>query len=358
MHGFHVKIVKNGVKMSKKREKGQYFTVENPFILKPFKEWFNSIEEKKKEILLEPFAGANNIVVLLSNAGIKNKKWVCLDIEPVNDKRNSSGFIVENWDTLRSYPKNYNVVITNPPYLAKNSAKRRGIDFPNTKHDDIYKEALEIMLNGSEYVAAIIPESFVTQKIFHNRLESVISLTCEMFNDTEVPVCLALFVPENKKSVVDDFDIYDLEEKIGSYVEINKKTEFLLELKNEKNKKKIIKFNDKNGVVGFFAVDNHATESIKFVDGDFVVSSKIKISSRNVTKISIEGINKQNKNLFIEKANELIKTYRKESGDVLMTSFKGLRKDGKYRRRMDFNQARKIIEKTLEDFFTGEIYNE
>jgi hypothetical protein len=46
-----------------------------------------------------------------------------------------------------------------------------------------------------------------------------------MFSDTDCPVCLALFVPEDEKFSrgleVDDFLIYEMQRKIGNYKQIS-----------------------------------------------------------------------------------------------------------------------------------------
>ena len=55
-----------------------------------------------------------------------------------------------------------------------------------------------------------------------------------------------------------------------------------------------------------------------------------------------------------EVANELLATYREKTQDVFMTSFKGLRADGKYRRRLDFKTARAILAKAYELTMGGE----
>jgi hypothetical protein len=72
----------------------------------------------------------------------------------------------------------------------------------------------------------------------------------------------------------------------------------------------------------------------------------IKISSRSFTRIS--GLPKHiNLNDFLNECNIILKDYREKTKDVLMTSFKGLRKDGKYRRRLDFKTVRYIMNKAL-----------
>ena len=262
-----------------KRLRGQFFTVTNPFNVDPFHKWLKAIPALKELVLLEPFAGANNIVSMLGDLGYSNK-WACFDIEPVNDESNATGTEVCQRDTLLDYPRGYEVAITNPPYLAKNSATRRGLPFPCSPYDDLYKVALDEMLSHTPYVAAIIPESFITQQLFHHRLQSVISLTCEMFEDTEVPVCLALFVPTCTKDSPGDFRLYAENRLLGSYQDLRK------HIAGFSGQGLPWKFNDAQGPIGLYAIDNQKQASIRFVAGEQVAAGQVKESSRSVTRIS------------------------------------------------------------------------
>ena len=50
-------------------------------------------------------------------------------------------------DSINNFPKCENcIVITNPPYLAKNSSTRLKLDYGNRKFNDLYLEYLSIML--------------------------------------------------------------------------------------------------------------------------------------------------------------------------------------------------------------------
>ena len=49
---------------------------------------------------------------------------------------------VQKMDTLKAFPKNYEVCITNPPWLARYAASRLGLKFPNIQYDNIYKQCL------------------------------------------------------------------------------------------------------------------------------------------------------------------------------------------------------------------------
>jgi hypothetical protein len=300
-----------------KRELGQYYTIGNPFSLKPFLDWAKKAN-LKNEIVLEPFAGANNIITLLQELDYASN-FKSFDIAPNAD-------YIEYRDSLNSFPEGHKVCITNPPWLAKNSATRRGLPFPNPDYDDVYKFALEKCLQNCRFVAAIIPESFITANIFHNRLSCVISLTYEMFNDTDAPACLALFNPENTY----DFEVFRNNKRLGTFYGMHS----LLPQSNDRYK---VNFNDNDGNLGLFAIDDTNTASIRFCPVKELKNYKVSNSCRSITKI------KTNKKVDIDSLNKNLNDFRNSTQDVFLTAFKGLRKDGMYRRRLDFGLARRII---------------
>lgn len=324
------------IEKAHQRQRGQYFTKGNPFVFKPFQDWLNQIPNWQQEILLEPFAGANHIVRLLKDAHVNND-WACFDLHP--PQKNPEGFAVKKQDTLKKFPKGFKVAITNPPYLAKNSAKRHGLSYPQCAFDDVYKWALSQALHECDYVAAIVPESFIGSGELRSRLQSVITLTSKMFSDTECPVCLALFVPSSQKvKKKNDFVVWDGNTKLGSYQRFHDQV-----AKVEEDHIIPWVFNDPKGTIGLRAVDSTSGPSIRFVAGRTIPSSEIKHSSRILTRIS--GIpNGISTPKLIEKANLYLIQYREQTHDALLTAFKGLRHDGKYRRRLDFQTARNILD--------------
>lgn len=329
--------------MIKKRELGQFFTIGNPFELKPFAIWFTKILNKynKPIKILEPFAGANNIPELIQSIGFTEEHitWDCFDIDPINDPEiNTSGIYVNKQDTLLNYPTGYDIAITNPPYLAKNTAKRNNLTYPKEaeKYTDLYLYAIEKMLKHNKYVAVIIPESFINNKYFKDRLEIFVSLTMRMFNDTDCPVCLALFGPDN----TNDFEIYQNNKYIMKYSYL--KT-ILEELEDGADIE--CKFNDPNGELGLYAIDLVKDKFIHFCYGSDI-NADITYSSRSITRISLSK-KIDNMGNFIDKLNEYLNDFRNKTKDVVLTAFKGLRSDMKYRRRLDYGLAKKIIKKVV-----------
>lgn len=309
-----------GAELSNKRKNGQFFTEGNPFILEPFQEWAKKID-LSNQIVLEPFAGANNIIRALQKTGFA-ADFASFDIEPQDDD-------VEIRDTLSSFPDGFEVCITNPPWLAKNSAKRRGLDFPVTVHDDLYKYSIEKCLAYCPHVAALIPATFLQSATFTDRLETVIFLHDQsMFLDTDNPVCLALFGPQSSGVRIYNDNLF-----IGDLCELKS-------LIPKPRQKIALTFNHPEGELGFVAFDNTREASIHFCKGSDLDHYPVGNTSRMITRIKADipvG------DSLIKELNDKIGEFRIESKDVFLTPFKGLRKDGVYRRRMDYNLARHFI---------------
>ncbi|OGN16696.1 MAG: hypothetical protein A3C88_02680 [Candidatus Yanofskybacteria bacterium RIFCSPHIGHO2_02_FULL_50_12] len=305
-----------------KRQLGQYYTEGNPFTLRPFLAWAKKIGLNNKHVL-EPFAGANNIIRGLQSLGFA-QQFTSFDIVPTDPA-------VVFRDTIKDFPQGFELCITNPPWLAKNSAHRRGLLFPDTPHDDLYKHALQLCLDNCKYVAALIPATFLRSGIFHDRLDTVIFLHDQrMFLDTENPVCLALF-----RTASHQVKVFHDNEFIGALNE--------LETKLPQPTQRIhISFNHPSGSLGFVAFDNTREPSIRFMKGSQLKNYTVGFTSRMVTRI---GGRFHNLDSLIDNLNADIEKFRKETKDVFLTPFKGLRKDGHYRRRMDYRLARDFIAK-------------
>lgn len=306
---------------AKIRQFGIYYTsLFNAFNHKAFLSWVED-NDLNKEVVLEPFAGSNSIIEMLQEIELA-ENFVSYDIHPSHDQ-------VARRDTIKDYPTGFRFCVTNPPWLYKPSAIRRGLAFPKTKHDDMYKLALELALDHNDYVAMLIPASFIRAEIFQNRLSHIIFINKKLFEHTDSPVCLALF----SKDSTDDFSVYNGEEYLGEYSRLRA----LIPKRSDIS----VRFNDPDGQLGLVAIDNTKKPSIYFCMGHTLQSYDIKYSSRSITRISIaDTVIKQS---FINLLNDKVEEIREETNDIFFTTFKGLREDGKYRRRMDFDFAKRLI---------------
>jgi hypothetical protein len=327
--------------ISNKQHLGQYYTRVSPFEYPRFRKWVESIPNLSELKALEPFAGSNSIVRMMGEAFpmLRTEQWSAFDIDPEAQESNQvPQLALTQQDTLTDFPGGYDLCVTNPPYLAKNSAARKGAVIDFGQYQDLFEIALNKMLQACPWVAAIIPESFITRDVFRDRLEFVISLTHNMFDDTEFPVCLAVFSPTLRA----DFEIWRNEEFVGSYNELVLAREALL----KPSRRGLFVFNDPHGLLGLFAVDMTKGPSIRFVAGSEIAEGEIKHTSRAITRISL-GTSISNWVLknpdVIESANQVLAKYRMVTRDVFLTSFKGLRDDGEYRRRLDWDTAGRVL---------------
>ncbi len=322
--------------MDNKRASGRYYTRGNPFQLEPFQTWAKELN-LEQQITLEPFAGAKDIPQLIDAAHLRCRDWTFFDIAP------GANGIVQR-DTLANFPKGFNVCITNPPWLARNSATRRGLPFPDaTDYDDLYKYALEQCLTHCEWVAAIIPEAFIRSGLFLQRLRDFISLVPEtrdekkqekkkrdtsyMFEDTEHPVGLALFAPY----ATSDVKIWRNNQLLGGLNELRR------HLPMPSSNRSIV-FNDPKGNLGLIAIDNTVSASIRFCPPAELKDYPIRVHCRSITKIGVPW------RVDIDMLNARLATIREQTHDVFLTAFKGMRRDGHYRRRLDWALTRAIVD--------------
>lgn len=320
--------MRESINPDRKRELGSFYTKGNPFLHLPFRQWMNRIPEGSK--FLEPFAGNGSICRLMDEAGY-NVDWTKFDIDETLNN-------VVHSDTLKSFPRGYEVVLTNPPYLSYHFAKRKRLPVDKeffAGFPSLYMKAIALSLQNAKYVGMIIPESFTTSGEFKERLEVVISLPYQMFDDTDMPTCLALWGPE---VIADSFAIWRGDEFLGFYEEL---AESIVPTACAHR----IQFNVLNGQIGLRAIDDTFASSIKFCNSSDIDARKIKHSARLVSRIKIINLNDVDQ--VIEVANQILTEWRENTEDVLLTAFKGFRKDGRFRRRLDFSNARSILSNAI-----------
>jgi hypothetical protein len=300
---------------------GQFFTKKDLWF-QPQVEQF--IKDANPNIIIDPFAGQGDLLKV-----IKNIKTVGFDIDE------SLNWFIN--DSLISIPKfNNSLILTNPPYLAKNSAQRKKFSINFNDFQDLYQIALAQCLKSSYYVVAIIPETFIRYNLFIEYLDNATILEGELFEDTEYPVCIVCL----RRGSNLNGHIYKNDKYIG-------KLKDLLEIRNryKSNGAKII-FNDRNGNIALRAIDGH-NDRIRFLrveDLNYDID-KVKVSSRAITLISVKC---DDVNEIIEKANQYLNEFRDECCDLLLAPFKGNNKEGKRRRRLDFEMARRILNEALD----------
>ncbi len=313
--------------LEEKREIGSFYTQGNPFIYKSFRNWVTRIDTQR--VILEPFAGEGHICELISRSG-HELSWDLFDVD--TSLRN-----VKHRDCLADFPTGYQACITNPPYLSLHFAKRKGISVDLREFNglqSLYQVAIDRALKNCDFVAMIIPESFITSGLFRERLESVTSLPEPMFSDTEMPVCLALWGPD----AVPETEIWRKDEFLGSVAS-------LLDIKEPTACSRRITFNRLDGSVGLRAIDNSREPSIAFCLASDIPNQHVKPSARLLTRIHVDQLEYPEE--VIEEANRRLNIWRKSTQDLQLTAFKGMRKDGNFRRRLDYANARRFLSEAI-----------
>jgi len=319
----------------KKRSLGQFFT-KNHFWQK--KHIIKFIKSSGAKIAFDPFAGAGDLLEAAKEMGFSVTKGLDIDKKLKWDIN----------DSLINIPKiEKSIIITNPPYLTNYSAKRKGVYknvqkyFNNCSYNDIYQLAIEKCLENNSFGVMIIPETFINSTFPKNRLLSITIIEDSMFDDTDNPVCVICFDDKNKN--YNKIKIYKNDKYIGnlSYFEKMRKTP---------NNTINIKFNSLKGQIALRAIDStRADLPIKFmlpVDMNYDLSS-IKVSSRLITLIEL-NVDSKIMNEIIKRSNNILLQFREITHDVLLSPFKGNKKNGERRRRLDYGTARTILEEAYE----------
>ena len=319
----------------KKKSLGQFFT-KNDFWLKDHV--LDFIKSTRAKIAIDPFAGNGDLLRVAKEIGFKSTKGYDVD-RKLNWEYN---------DSLLSIPKAENsIIITNPPYLTNYSAKRKGVYsnvkkyFDICKYDDIYQLAIERCLEN-DYGVMIVPETFVNSKFPKNRLVSITIIEESLFNDTENPVCVICF--DKKEKTYGKISIYKNEKLLGNL-------DFFEKMRKIPSKNTYIKFNSLNGQIALRAVDTtNPQKPISFMKPDEMDYdlATIKESSRLITLIELKTADNELVSRIIERGNDLLSEFRKKTNDVLLSPFKGNKKNGERRRRLDYLTARAILEEAYD----------
>ena len=304
--------------MTNKILRGQFFTTSNPFEnSNAFSSWFSLLPEDAE--ILEPFAGAGNLFDYLPES-----KWVGYDIEPKHPD------VIEQ-DTIKNFPKDYKVCITNPPYLAKTTCTRKNLPVQPIL-EDLYLDCIKLALDNCDYVCAIIPSTFIGTKLFADRLYAWDKIDYVLFSDTDKPVGVAYFVP-NK---VNTTKYYVNGEEILITADDTPETKDLH-----------LEFNVSHGNYVLCAIDLVSQDNIKIYkeDSSFNRSKFLKNTSRNYSLFYCPDLKDED----IDGINEFITKWRERTKDFFITSFKSEQKSGKYRKRFSFGQFKWVVSQYLKE---------
>lgn len=305
-----------------RRGGGVFDTVGNPFVLDPFRLWAE-MAGLPDRVVLEPFAGRNSIVESLRDLGMLRTS-VSFDIEPRADR-------VERRDTLHSFPTGYEVCVTNPPWLHKSACSKLGLDFAGGRFDDLYEAALDRALSNCKWVAMLLPANYIRQAFRQERLHTFVLLHAKLFRHTETPTCLALFHPE----AYSDVDIWFDNRRVGFKSEFRKHypfhRRFNLEAQwHEDGPIVVSRFDTTHSeTLGFTAYDRLA---------DYITRTGHKLTPTYRLRLH-PAPSPLELDTILTDANQRLTTYRRKTEDALLRCWKGLRRDGRYRRSLSQAEA-------------------
>jgi len=315
---------------------GSFYTTKSGWLTDQVRQFLEKALSESNGYLLDPFAGDGHLLEAIKSdpvLGPRVKQATGFDIQ---------GELFPFNDSLVSIPNPQRaVIVTNPPYLANHSAKRKGVDqlvakyFANSTQKNLYRIALEKALESADYVVAIIPETFLLSTFTKHRLELAVVIQDSLFGDTDAPALVACFTKDDCA----DARIFTGNQSIGTLSEI-------LALRDSTAPKHTIVFNDRNGRIGLRAVDGSDGKTpIAFVAArDFEYpSDSVAVSSRLMTYLDLPEIGEADLAAVIEQANGILLQIRLASGDLVLAPFKGNDRNGKRRRRLDYGLARKIL---------------
>lgn len=322
-------VVSSSENKRKKINLGQFNTKKGVW-LKPHIKKF--ILESKCSCVVDPFAGAGDLLNVVKEIGIDKTRGLDID----------RSFDWEINNSLEGVPYyEGSMVVTNPPYLAKNSAARKGLEtikyFRGNEYTDLYQIAIDKVLKTYNKAVFIIPETFRGTKFFKDSIVSITILEENPFEDTDCPVCVVCFCTKN------EYDIYKNDDFLFTNNRLEKIDDLLYV--DDRNKS-TIQFNCKDGNLGLRAIDGtNPKNRIKFCLPDELnyERSNVKHSSRAITILYVDH---NDISTLIKNANRLLEEIRDVSQDVVLTPFKNNNREGVRRRRLDFKLARRILEKT------------
>jgi len=290
--------------------------------------------------LLDPFAGGGDLLACGQALGFA--PMVGLDVDP------SAGWTCN--DSLRAIPAPPGaVILTNPPYLAAHSARRKGV------HDrvapyyalaparrDLYQVALDRCLEAADVVVALVPETFLGSAYPRARLRQVTILEASPFRDTQCPVCVVAF--DGRVGDGSDAEVFRGAEPLGPLAALEA-------LRLRPTGAHRIRFNVPEGRVALRAVDLPSPGNpIRFLARAALAydPGRVKVSSRLVTYLECDDVPDAALPAVIAAAEALLAAYRRATGDVVLSPFKGNTFAGTRRRRLDYATARAILERAID----------
>ena len=343
--------------MNNKKQLGQYFSTRADYILDGMEEYVIG------KNVCDPYAGDGDLLRWASKNGAKSVCGYDIDINYV------SGYI-KHGDSIRS-SREYDMVITNPPYLHRNKSKDKSMF---VEYEDIYMEAINSVMSSKEGLL-IVPLNFLCSQNAEKIRRLFFSKYCirrlhifeeQVFDDTTYTV-IALYYTIGKSSYIPTYFFPDKRYRLLEYpfrmpIENNKDKSIrrilekdikngnnkVLLAYNNINKKEWYNVDDrsydllKKNIIVLHAIDSGTKEGkIKLIDKrelgiDGLISKE---TSRHQIHI-ITPYTIEEEEFIIKEFNSNINNLRDKYNSLFLTNYRD-----KYRKRIGFDMVYSMIKK-------------
>ncbi|HOX30066.1 MAG TPA: Eco57I restriction-modification methylase domain-containing protein [Candidatus Paceibacterota bacterium] len=364
--------------MENKKQLGQFFTTNSDQILVGLNKY---VRGKK---VADPFAGNSDLLKWAKKEGAKSVEGFDIDKKFVNNKD-----VFFNDSLL--FPKKYEFVLTNPPYLNINKADKTTKEkyFANG-FEDLYQLALISIMDSDEGIV-IVPINFLsaenskkTRNAFFSKFE-IVEMNYyknQVFSDTTYNVIV--FYYKKKKDAFDccfNIKAHLYPDKKNINIKLEKKYGWMIGgsfincIKNQKNELKIYRLQEKDLIKGNQEIKmayNHIKEqkiysvtdkNMELVRANIILlkaidsgSEKGKIALEDIRDYKLDGLVSKptsrhmvqlifEKQITINEQREIIKVFndelenlRKKYNSLFLTNYRD-----NDRKRISFNFTYKLI---------------
>src|SRR3989344_3945983 len=334
-----------------KKEWGQFFTTNADNIFKGLERFV------KNKNVTDPFSGSGDLLMWAKKNKAETVKGYDVDPDQLKLKKKLITFN----DSILT-PRDYEFVVTNPPYLNINKASKKTKDkyFSGDHFEDLYQTSLASIMNSEEGIV-IVPINFLSaensakiRKIFFDRFRIVKMnyFTKRVFLDTTYNV-IAFYYKKNHKPI-DSFNIKSQDNFLGIYrlteehlvqnpgpIKISTAYNHINNKEKATVSKKLFD-NIKSNIIFLRAIDSGSEkgkiklEDIRNYKLDCLVSKE---SSRHMIHlIFTQSVSIENQEKIIKIFNSMINDLRSKYLSLFMTNF---RDNG--RKRISFDFVYKMI---------------
>lgn len=331
---------------SSKKELGQFYTTNYAYILQGID------KPLVGSTVVEPFAGNGTLLEFLDKSAFTIEAY---DIDPKQDW-------IESKDTLNCPPIYTNkFILTNPPFLARNKTKEKGL-FDKYKVNDLYKCFIkELIKQGPSGGILILPLNFWSsvrkmdaelRRAFLEEfvVDRVNVFEERVFEDTAYAVCSFAFKKSGAQSAPITFILFPSEETLSIY--LGPKNNYIiggelftLPVSTVYKIDRLIGDGPASTNILVKCIDDSQTSQIcaKFVADEEIFADKTKLkSARSYLTLVIEpALSEHAQRALALKFNEFLNGKRSQYGSLFLTHYR--ESNTIARKRISFDLVYRIV---------------